>query len=344
MDNGTSTPNGRASRNFIILATLIAAGILAAVVLYMRTPSKVINVAIMTWGGAGPGYIATEKKFFGEYQVKFHVLDDTKQRQAAYQSKDFEVYLTNPDQHPREISMGMPGKMFMLSDFSFGADGLMSRPDIESVAALRGKRIAYTQGTASDFMLSKALASAGLSRKDVTLVELDDPNTAGVALASGKVDAAISWEPLMSQAVASKQARILFTSRDVPNSIIGVFIAKDSLLKDPARLNRFVSGWLEAVDYYKKFPEESTMIMAKNFKVTKGDMEGMMQGLRLAELKDNQDYFAAATGRPSKMDLFTTEAGLYWKSVDALPQTFQFPERWVPVEANSLYLSRPPKQ
>lgn len=345
MDGTNSRPTGQASLRFIIISTAIVAAIVAGIVFYMRSPVPTINVAVMTWGGAGPGYIAIEKKFFGNVRVRFHILDDTKQRQAAFQSNDFEVYLTNPDQQPREKSMRLPGKMFMLSDFSYGADGLIARPDIHDISSLRGKRIAYTQGTASDFMLSKALASAGLTRKDVTLVELDDPNTAGVALASGNVDAAISWEPLMSQAVASNQARILFTSRDVPDSIIGVFTAKDSLLKDPSRLSQFVTGWLDAVDYYNKNPEESMAIMAKNFKVTIPDMKGMMEGLRLAELKDNRNYFTAPGGGPSKMDSFTTEAGLYWKSVGAIPESFEFPERWVPAEATTLYAdeNRPSK-
>jgi NitT/TauT family transport system substrate-binding protein len=331
----------RATLKWTIASAAVFFVALACALYYFKAATAPMRVAVMTWGGAGPGFIGVDKKLFGDLRVEFHVLDDTKQRQAAFQSRDFEVYLTNPDQHPKEVQMGMPGKMFLLSDFSNGADGLMARPDIDSIAALKGKRIAYIQGSASDFMLSKALASAGLGRRDVTLVELDDPNTAGVALVSGKVDAAVSWEPLMSQAVANKQARILFTSRDVPNSIIGVFIGKDSLMSDSVRLRKFVDGWLASVAYYNKNRDESLAIMAAAFKVSKEDMKGMMEGLRLAELKDNQDFFVAPFGQPTRMDLFTTEAGVYWKSISALPQNFRFPDRWVRGDAGSLYTSAP---
>lgn len=309
----------------------------AASVIYFKTAPKPLRVAVMTWGGAGPGFVGQKKDLFGGLNVEFHILDDTRQRQAAYQSDEFDIYLTNPDQHPKEVAMGIPGKMFMLSDFSEGADGLIARPSIDSISKLKGKRVAYIQGSASDFMLSKALASVGLSRNEIQLVELDDPNTASVALISGQVDAAVSWEPLMSQAVKSGQARILFTSRDVPDSIIGVFIAKDRLLKDGPRLKRFIGGWLKSIEYYNSHQDESLEIMARAFNVDIADMRLMMRGLRLATETDNSDYFYAQSERPTKMDLFTAEAAMYWRSIGLLPRNRALPDRWVPEETRALY-------
>jgi NitT/TauT family transport system substrate-binding protein len=269
---------------------------------------------------------------FGSLPVELHVIDDTKARQAAYQSGDFEVYLTNPDQHPREVAMGLPGRMFLLSDVSFGADGLLVANTIRSIGDLRGQRIAYAQGTASDFMLSKALQSAGMTRKDVVLVELDDPSTAVAALASGQVEAALSWEPLMSQAVASGHAHILFTSADVPDAIIGVFVAKESLLQDSTRLHAFLRGWLSAVEFVRARPEIAYPIIARGLNVQESDVPAMIRGLRLADSRKNQEYFTRGPDGMTKLDHFANDAAAYWNSVGLLQHRLSPTQHWVPVQ------------
>jgi NitT/TauT family transport system substrate-binding protein len=315
-------------------ALALIVGIAGVVVVLVKPGggSPPVRVAVMTWAGAGPGFVAIERDMFDDLPVEISVIDDTKARQAAFQSSGFEVYLTNPDQHPREVEMGLPGSMFLLSDISFGADGLIAKREIRTVADLRGKRIAYTQGTASDFMLSKALQSAGLTRDDVVLVELDDPGTAVAALASGQVDAALSWEPLMSQAVAQGQAHILFTSANVPDAIIGVFIAKESLLHDRSRLNRFMQGWLEAVEFIKANPQASYPIIARGLKVQEADVPGMIAGLRLADRAKNREYFTLGADSLTKLDRFVNDAAAYWKSVGLLSRAPNPRQRWVQPE------------
>ena len=84
---------------------------------YIRQPPAApIRVAIMSWGGAGPGFVGVTKGCFGSQAISFDVLDDSRARQAAYQSKDFEVLLTNPDQHQRELEMGLPGRVVVMWD------------------------------------------------------------------------------------------------------------------------------------------------------------------------------------------------------------------------------------
>jgi NitT/TauT family transport system substrate-binding protein len=296
-----------------------------------------VKVAVMTWAGAGPGFVAIRKGFFQGLPVELSIIDDTKARQAAFQNKEFEVYLTNPDQHPREVENGLPGTMFLVSDISYGADGLLARRDITHIAELRGKRIAYTQGTASDFMLSKALISAGLARSDVTLVTLDDPGIAVAALTAGQVDAALSWEPLMSQAVKEGKARIIFTSADVPDSIIGVFIAKDSLIQDEQRFKHFVEGWLRAVEYIKSNPDESYRIMAEGLDVSGPEIREMMAGIRLADRRKNEEFFALDTNGMTKMDRFVNDSAAYWYSVGLLNKQIEPTRRWVHSNISSFF-------
>ncbi len=317
-----STPQESSSRKNLLpfIVILLFGFVLFLGIRYLRSTEPPLSVAVMTWGGAGPGFIAAEKGFFDDMKVDFHIIDNTQARQAAYQNESFELYLTNPDQHPKESRNGLPGKMFMLSDFSNGADGVVVNNSIQHISELRGKRIAFTQGTASDFMLAKALSQAGLSREDVELVEVDDPTTGMAALSSKEVDAAVSWEPLMSQAEKSEPVHILFSSKDVPGAIIGVFIAKPEFLSDKHRMRVFYDGWQKGVEYYNTHRDEALEIMANSFKVDTAEMAGMMDGLILADDRANIEYFSLDPNGGTKIDSITNDAADYWHSIGLLPE------------------------
>ncbi|MFD6420891.1 ABC transporter substrate-binding protein [Streptomyces sp. NPDC060198] len=71
--------------------------------------------------------------------------------------------------------------------------------DVRELAGLKGKKIAYTEGTTFQAAVLNALGKAGLSADDVTLVKLSDPSQIPAALASGQVDAGTLTEPLVTK-------------------------------------------------------------------------------------------------------------------------------------------------
>ncbi|WP_125711095.1 aliphatic sulfonate ABC transporter substrate-binding protein [Lacticaseibacillus porcinae] len=79
---------------------------------------------------------------------------------------------------------------------------------ITSLADLKGKTIAYTKGTSSQYMLIQALKKAGLSTSDVKMVSMDQA-TAAVAFAKGTVDAWASWDPYTATAEVNNDATLL---------------------------------------------------------------------------------------------------------------------------------------
>ncbi|MBF7094433.1 aliphatic sulfonate ABC transporter substrate-binding protein [Streptococcus sp. HF-1907] len=85
---------------------------------------------------------------------------------------------------------------------------------ISSVSDLKGKTIAYTKGTNSQYMILKILESAGLSQDDVNLVNLDQ-SAASVAYVDGTVDAWVNWDPATSKAEVTDNSTLLVTGSDV---------------------------------------------------------------------------------------------------------------------------------
>ena len=69
---------------------------------------------------------------------------------------------------------------------------------IESVADLKGKKIAFNSGSSSESTLDNALKVGGLTRDDVILNDLSIDNIVPAAV-SGDIDAAVCWNPYSGQ-------------------------------------------------------------------------------------------------------------------------------------------------
>lgn len=79
---------------------------------------------------------------------------------------------------------------------------------IQSVADLKGKKVAVTKGSGSHYLLLAALATKGLGFKDITPAYLSAAD-GRAALVSGNVDAWATWDPFLASAQHSSGARIL---------------------------------------------------------------------------------------------------------------------------------------
>lgn len=112
---------------------------------------------------------------------------------------------------------------------------LLVRADspIHSAADLKGKSIATNKGSIGHFVALKALASAGLSSKDVTFRFLQ-PSDAKLALVQGSVDVWATWEPYTAFAETQDHLRVVVNGRGLWSGN-GYIAATDSALKDSAK-------------------------------------------------------------------------------------------------------------
>lgn len=79
---------------------------------------------------------------------------------------------------------------------------------IQSVAELKGKKVALNKGSNVHYLLVRALEDAGLEYGDITPVYLP-PADARAAFERGSVDAWVIWDPFQSAAEKQLQARTL---------------------------------------------------------------------------------------------------------------------------------------
>jgi sulfonate transport system substrate-binding protein len=104
---------------------------------------------------------------------------------------------------------------------------------VHSVAQLKGKRIAVTEGSSANYHLVAVLKQAGLTPKDVTIENLQPPQAAA-AFASGHVDAWDVWTPFIEQAQAQHGARILVNGTPIGKTF-SFEVAARAALADPGK-------------------------------------------------------------------------------------------------------------
>lgn len=137
---------------------------------------------------------------------------------------------------------------------------------VNSVADLKGKKIAVTKGTDPYFFLLQALATAGLSPSDVEIVNLQHAD-GKTALERGDVDAWSGLDPFMAQTVQQQGSRLLYRNPDF-NSYGVLNVREDFIAAHPDLVQSVVNSYEEARKWAKAHPDELVALLASQAKVT----------------------------------------------------------------------------
>jgi sulfonate transport system substrate-binding protein len=134
------------------------------------------------------------------------------------------------------VQSGLPVKAVAV-DLPIGAsEYLLAKPGIKSIAQLRGKTVAYTTGTAEQAFALRALATAGLTQRDVQQVDVSLEQL-GTVLESGSADASVvSVEQKVDYQETAPTAKVLATNDSVKPASYTYVLATTAALDNPAKL------------------------------------------------------------------------------------------------------------
>ncbi len=274
-----------------------------------------LRVATLVWVGYAPIHLAIEKGFFRQHglEVELRDIEDTAARRAALSSGSVDASVDIVDSFANAAAAGLPARVVMKLDDSMGGDGIVVRSDIESVADLAGKTVAYPPGQPSHFFLLAVLEDAGLTIKDIQSKPME-ADQAGAAFVSQQVDAAVTWEPWLSRAAALPHGKILTTSREKPGLIVDVLTVRRSVLDErPDDIRAFAEGWFDAIQYWREHPEEANAIMAKALKVKPAVFDKMVHGVRYSDEELNRQFFTRDAAGESAFTRLLARAGRVWQ-------------------------------
>jgi ABC-type nitrate/sulfonate/bicarbonate transport system substrate-binding protein len=178
---------------------------------------------------------------------------------------------------------------------------LVARHGIDSVAQLRGKRIAEDgPGGGGTVFVTAALQRAGLGPKDATLITLRDSPSRAAALAAGRIDASplefVDFERIRAKTSGLK---VLTTAaKTVPHEPLGVFVASQREITDhPDVVQKFVDAVLDANAFFSTPAGERRWIADAKRTVLAGDPPSLVQ--------DTYNYYKRISLYPLRNDPIT---------------------------------------
>src|SRR5712692_8670630 len=178
----------------IVILTLLILSACSSAAPATTTNLPALRIGVTQWIGFAPLYIARDKGFFAKEGVKVDVVtfDTYDTQNAAFASKNIDGGVTVLSDTIAQAAANIPLQDVWMLDESSGDDVLVGNTSIQSPADLKGKRIALSYGTFGHVFVLTGLAKYGLSRSDVTIVNLAGESVPD-ALAAGKIDAGHTW-------------------------------------------------------------------------------------------------------------------------------------------------------
>jgi sulfonate transport system substrate-binding protein len=116
--------------------------------------------------------------------------------------------------------------------------------DIQGIADLKGRRLAFTRGSSAHNSAAALLEEAGLTLDDVTEVHLT-PADAAAAFTQGGIDAWVIWDPYYTIALQTQEARVLTPGSALPPSAAFFLAHRDFAEAQPDVLRRTLDALAE---------------------------------------------------------------------------------------------------
>ena len=253
-----------------------------------------VNMAFSTWIGYGPLHVADKKGFFKEegVDVKIQVIENDGDKKSAMAADKIQSSAGTVSSVMLAQGAGIDQVMVLALADSNGADGVVSQSGIGSFADLKGKQVALdTSGGASIFLFNYLLQKNGMTMNDVNALNMS-PGDAGSAFVGGKVDAAVTWEPWLSNAKKTDFGKVLVSSEETPGIIVdSLSFRRDFYEKYPKTVQKIVNAWFKAVDYCKTNPDDANQIMADAMGMSKEEFEATLPTVKYYNREDNKTYF-----------------------------------------------------
>jgi NitT/TauT family transport system substrate-binding protein len=185
---------------------------------------------------------------------------------------------------------GINPVVFLVADFSNGGDMLLAHKNITSIANLKGKKLGLEAGSVDVLTAANALASADMSFDDVTLVSLPQPHNIK-SLLNGEIDAAQTYPPFATKALANPNIIRLFDTSQTPGDIIDIIFTRRSILINRADdLAKVARAFEHAVQYQNTHPEDAIARMAKREGLSPAEFTDALSGLKIISQEEQALY------------------------------------------------------
>jgi len=163
------------------------------------------------------------------------------------------------------IAAGSPLMFFAYQAMPADGEGIVVRDDspIKTIQDLKGKKVAVNKGGTGEYLLSRALQTAGIPENAVQKEYLSPADT-GTAFVGGHVDAWAIWDPYLTLARKDYQGRLLINGHNLGSeNAAGYFVSQAFYQQHPQVIKTVYAVLQQQNAWAKAHPHEAGAIWAQ---------------------------------------------------------------------------------
>ncbi len=262
-----------------------------------RVPDRPLKVGTSPWAGSEPLYLARQLQQFPPRTI--HLVEFTSENQLAraFRNGVIDAATVPLLEALRFEQMGQQPRVVLMLDASRGEDCLVARAGVDSLAALKGKRVAHTGGLAARYLLARLGERGGLRAEDLEEAVLSEA-ALEADFKRGRVDAVLTTPSRCARLHEGTDTHLLFEGVRQPDEFVDVLVVREEVLeKSPEQVDALLRGWFAALGHYQREPEQNARLMAPRLSLDTEDFQTFLAGLHLADVHEQRLYLMGARPR-----------------------------------------------
>jgi NitT/TauT family transport system substrate-binding protein len=307
-------------------------------------PDRPLRVGVVTWPGYAGGIVANngfkpnpDSIYQRRYKlpVEFILMEDVEARAKAFArggADGLDIVWSTVDfwanELPGFLKNDVKARAIMQVDWSRGGDAIVADNSIKKIEDLRGQRISLTLFTPSHWLLEYNIRNSGLSPEEQAeivknIVGKNASPEARDDFIAGKVNAAVVWEPDVTDAIQKRaNSHVLLSSKTASKLIADLMVVREDFLQQhPDVVKAFVQGWLDGTEEAYRHPETAVKVLMENEPLYQELGERVtreqLSTVHWATLADNVEMFDLdnqdrSSGRKVLFDEIFDQAGQAW--------------------------------
>ncbi|MCV9934791.1 ABC transporter substrate-binding protein [Boseaceae bacterium BT-24-1] len=253
-----------------------------------------VTVPIGDWIGYTPWYVAKERGFDvanGVSIIPIRIATSADVTAALSTGQISSAHTNIPATTQRQAA-GVDFKLVLFMGLSVTGDALIAGKGINSIKDLTGKRIALVRDSQREYLLRLALKNAGMAMNNLTILDVNSDELAGLAFSTGRVDAAVTYEPYISRSLAhNPDAKRIASAGDFPGSVSDSWIVSTKFLKDyPDAVVGMIRAWDAAVKYINENPEDAFQAIVKRSAMKIDDLRSSYATIKLYRAAEGRSF------------------------------------------------------
>ncbi|WP_305633350.1 ABC transporter substrate-binding protein [Methyloversatilis sp.] len=268
------------SRSIMLLAVCMA---LAAC---GKPPELPLRVGLNPWLGYDPLVLARERGLIDPANLRVVELESSSESARQLRNGLLEAAGLTLAEAIELASSGVDIKVVAILSLSKGADAVVAQPGFADAAALKGARIGMENSALADVMLQRLLEAGALQRDALSLLRLPVVEHEA-ALMRGRVDAVITFEPVLSSLVSAGY-RVLLDSASTPGEVVDVLVVRsESLSARPAQVRALLRAFEDGRLALLAQPDEAARTLAAGTDLDTVSYLQALENVRLLTLEDS---------------------------------------------------------